>query len=84
MKKVILYTFLVLISSSVLFSQWKTRSVSNEVMNEVLQSIEDFKDVSELNMYFEQAYGFAVFPSIKKAGFGIGGARGKGQVFVNE
>ena len=84
MKKVILYIFFVLISSSILFSQWKTRSVSNEVMNEVLLSIEDFKGVSELNMYFEQAYGFAVFPSIKKAGFGIGGARGKGQVFVNE
>jgi len=84
MKKAILYTFFLLISSSILLSQWKTRSVTNEVMNEVLLSIEDFKGVSELNMYFEQAYAFAVFPSIKKAGFGIGGARGKGQVFVNE
>ena len=84
MKKVILYTFLVLISSSVLFSQWKTRSVSNEVTDEVLLTIEDFRDVSDLNMYFKEAYGFAIFPSIKKAGFGIGGARGKGQVFANE
>ena len=84
MKKIILYTFLVFISSSVLFSQWKTRSVSNEVMKEVLITVEDFREVSELNMYFEKAYGFAVFPSIKKAGFGIGGARGKGQVFAKE
>ena len=35
-------------------------------------------------MYFEEAYGYAVFPSIKKAGLGIGGARGKGQVFAKE
>ena len=84
MKKIILYTFLIFISSSVLFSQWKTRSVSNEVMREVQLTIEDFRAVSELNMYFEKAYGFAVFPSIKKAGFGIGGARGKGQVFAKE
>ena len=73
-----------LTQSQILFSQWKTRSVSNEVMDEVLLTIEDFKAVSELNMYFNEAYGFAVFPSIKKAGFGIGGARGKGQVFANE
>ena len=53
-------------------------------MDEVFLTIEDFKAVSELNMYFNEAYGFAVFPSIKKAGFGIGGARGKGQVFANE
>ena len=53
-------------------------------MDEVLLTIENFKAVSELNMYFNEAYGFAVFPSIKKAGFGIGGARGKGQVFANE
>jgi lipid-binding SYLF domain-containing protein len=84
MKKLILYTFLFLISSTILFSQWKTRSVSNEVMDEVLFTVEDFKEISELTMYFDQAYGFAVFPSIKKAGFGIGGARGKGQVFVDE
>jgi lipid-binding SYLF domain-containing protein len=84
MKKIILYTFLVLMSCSVLFSQWKTRSVSNEVMKEVQMTVEDFREVSELDMYFEKAYGFAVFPSIKKAGFGIGGARGKGQVFAKE
>jgi lipid-binding SYLF domain-containing protein len=32
--------------------------------------------------FFENSYGYAVFPSIGKGGVGIGGARGKGQVFA--
>jgi len=32
--------------------------------------------------FFESSYGYAVFPSIGKAGIGIGGARGKGRVYV--
>ncbi len=32
--------------------------------------------------FFESSYGYAVFPSIGKAGIGIGGAHGKGRVYV--
>jgi lipid-binding SYLF domain-containing protein len=32
--------------------------------------------------FFENSYGYAVFPSIGKGGIGIGGARGKGQVYA--
>lgn len=32
--------------------------------------------------FFDNSYGYAVFPSIGKAGIGIGGARGKGRVFA--
>ncbi|MGI9238778.1 MAG: YSC84-related protein [Woeseiaceae bacterium] len=32
--------------------------------------------------FFEDSYGYAVFPSIGKAGIGIGGARGKGRAYV--
>lgn len=38
------------------------------------------KDPS-LNVFFKQAYGYAVFPKIIKGGLGIGGAHGKGLVF---
>ena len=31
--------------------------------------------------FFENAYGYAVFPTIGKAGIGIGGSYGKGQVY---
>lgn len=32
--------------------------------------------------FFENSYGYAVFPTIGKGGIGIGGARGKGQVYA--
>jgi lipid-binding SYLF domain-containing protein len=38
------------------------------------------KDPS-LQAFFDQAYGFAVFPGVGKGGFGIGGAYGRGEVF---
>ncbi|MCK5697469.1 MAG: lipid-binding SYLF domain-containing protein [Gammaproteobacteria bacterium] len=34
-----------------------------------------------LNSFFEQAYGYAVFPTIGKAGFIVGGAHGEGVVY---
>ena len=33
------------------------------------------------DVFFEESYGYAVFPTIGKGGIGIGGARGKGQVY---
>jgi len=35
-----------------------------------------------LEKYFEEAYGYAVFPEVAKGGFGLGGAYGGGQVFA--
>jgi lipid-binding SYLF domain-containing protein len=35
-----------------------------------------------LETYFETSYGWALFPTVAKAGLGIGGAGGSGQVFV--
>jgi len=41
-----------------------------------------FKKAGESSSYFNNSYGYAVFPSIGKGGIGIGGAHGKGGVFV--
>jgi len=38
------------------------------------------KDPS-LNIFFEKAHGYAVFPTVGKAGIGIGGAYGEGEVY---
>ena len=84
MKKTLLLILIIFFGSSSAFSQWSKRSVSNEITNDVTNAINDFKNIEELGMYFEEAYGYAIFPSIKKAGLGIGGARGKGQVFAKE
>ena len=37
----------------------------------------------EMETILENAYGYAVFPSIGKGGFGIGGAHGKGLLYEN-
>jgi lipid-binding SYLF domain-containing protein len=40
-----------------------------------------FRKADESGRFFKDAYGYAVFPKIAKAGVGIGGARGKGRVY---
>ncbi len=45
-------------------------------------AIEAFRTADpSLQIFFDRAYGYAVFPSIKKGALGIGGARGKGVVY---
>lgn len=44
-------------------------------------SIETFKKSPQVNAFFSDAYGYAVFPTIGKGGIGIGGAYGTGQVY---
>lgn len=34
--------------------------------------------------FHDSAYGYAIFPSIGKGGFGIGGAYGKGRVYIGD
>jgi len=46
-------------------------------------TIEVFKNAGASGKFFNTAYAYAVFPNIGKAGIGVGGARGKGRVFVN-
>ena len=48
---------------------------------EVENTLNRFRKSEGLSMFFEKAEGYAVFPSIKKVGIGLGGAFGKGQVF---
>ena len=46
------------------------------------QTIEKFKKTSpEMTKFFNSAYGYAVFPTVGKGGFGIGAARGRGLVY---
>lgn len=40
-----------------------------------------FKKSEAVQPFFESAYGYAVFPTIGKAGIGIGGSYGTGQVY---
>ena len=41
-----------------------------------------FKNAGESGSFFDNSYGYAVFPSIGKGGIGVGGAYGKGRVYA--
>jgi lipid-binding SYLF domain-containing protein len=50
--------------------------------SDVAETIAAFKNSDpDMKVFFDKAYGYAVFPTIGKGGFGIGGAYGKGKVY---
>lgn len=55
--------------------------VSNAFADKYQDTIDIFKNAGESGDYFSHSYGYAVFPTIGKAGVGIGGAYGKGRVY---
>ena len=67
----ILLVIMILVSSSPNLAQVDSYS----------KAIEVFKSSPAVQPFFEDAYGYAVFPTVGKGGIGIGGAYGKGQVY---
>jgi lipid-binding SYLF domain-containing protein len=49
--------------------------------DEYSETIDLFKKAGESAEFFGKSYGYAVFPTVGKAGVGIGGAHGKGRVY---
>ncbi len=49
--------------------------------NSYTETIDLFKNAGESAAFFKTAYGYAVFPTIGKGGFIVGGAHGKGRVY---
>jgi lipid-binding SYLF domain-containing protein len=57
-------------------------SQANDLNAEVERAIKTFKEKDAgIAAFFDEAQGYAVFPSVKKGGFGVGGAIGDGEVF---
>ena len=50
--------------------------------DEYVDTINSFRNAGASAEFFETAYGYAVFPTIGKGGIGVGGAHGKGRVYV--
>ena len=46
------------------------------------EAVESFRQAGESGDFFDESYGYAIFPTIGKAGFGIGGAHGSGSVYA--
>jgi lipid-binding SYLF domain-containing protein len=55
---------------------------SNAYADAFTDTIKIFKDAGESGAYFDNSYGYAVFPTIAKGGLVVGGAGGKGRVYV--
>ena len=71
-------------TTNVLISGWKPSknfNNQNKANFKTIEALKRFKRIRRLKPYFKEAAGFAVFPNIAKAGLGIGGARGNGEVF---
>ena len=71
-------------TTNVLISGWKPSknfNNQNKANFKTIEALKKFKRIGRLKPYFKEAAGFAVFPNIAKAGLGIGGARGNGEVF---
>ena len=67
------------------FAAWdpakKGRDAETGASEKTMLALQAFKEVPELEPFFEQANGFALFHNVAKGGMGIGGATGKGEVF---
>ena len=45
-------------------------------------AVTSFRNAGESGAFFDQSYGYAIFPTIGKAGIGVGGAHGSGGVYA--
>jgi lipid-binding SYLF domain-containing protein len=55
--------------------------IANSWADDYQNTIKVFKNAGESGSFFDNSYGYAVFPTIGKGGMGIGGAHGKGRVY---
>jgi lipid-binding SYLF domain-containing protein len=50
--------------------------------DEFTDTVQLFKNAGDSNKFFASSYGYAVFPTVGKGGLVVGGAHGRGRVFV--
>jgi lipid-binding SYLF domain-containing protein len=68
--------------SAVLFAVLATTAQAQRV-RDVSETVELFRAIPQVAPYFASAYGYAIWPRIARGGLGVGGSRGRGQVYVN-
>lgn len=59
-------------------------SVGPVLADNYTNAVKVFKESEAVKPFFENAYGYVIFPAIGKGGFGIGGAYGKGKVYQGD
>jgi len=61
----------------------KNSNLENKANFKTIDALKKLKKLKRLKPYFKEAVGYVVFPNVGKVGLGIGGARGRGEVFEN-
>ncbi len=56
-------------------------TIQSAMADDIADTLKVFREAGESGQFFKRSYGYAVFPTIGKAGFVIGGAYGKGKVY---
>jgi len=57
-------------------------ALAQKGVEDLSETINLFKGIPQVAPYFSSAYAYAVWPRIGRGGLGIGGASGKGQVYL--
>ena len=71
-------------TNDLLLIGWKIKNNSNlekKANFKTIDALKKLKKIKRLKPYFKEAAGYVVFPNVGKLGFGVGGARGRGEVF---
>ena len=71
-----------LAATLLLFCVVSIPAVADDSIGECTATLKKFKELGNVADLADQAYGFAVMPTIGKGGLGIGGAGGSGCVFA--
>ena len=58
-------------------------AASGQNVKDLSETIETFKSVPVVQPFFDSSFGYAVWARIARGGIGIGGATGRGQVYVD-
>ena len=70
--------------SGLAISAWD-KDESIEYAAKAQEALAEFRKADpSIDSFIEQSVGFVVIPTVGKAGFGIGGARGKGVLYEND
>jgi lipid-binding SYLF domain-containing protein len=70
-----------LVMTVTLSSMFGPLALADDDAAKCAETLKLFQDAGESAGYFKNSYGYAVFPTIGKAGLGIGGAHGSGCVY---
>lgn len=77
-----MFLFAFVVAGSAAMAEWDAKEKS-EMMSKSEAAVADFKKVDpSMSKFFDKAYGYAIYPDIAKGGFIIGGASGRGVVYV--